>query len=114
MDEFMNNGNLPEENGEPEVQAENTEFAPQETAPETEAVPVEPVQEPQAEPAQPVQNNANPYSYQQPYTQYSYNPYSQQPPVDNSKQKTNRKWRRVFCAVLAVAVIIAAVAIPVP
>ncbi len=126
MDEFMNKGNVPEDNTE---QPENTEAAQQkvnqdDTVPVTDFVLVDTPEEPQpqAESDEPVQNssysqtppqsNANPYSYQQPYTQYGYNPY-QQPEVDTSKQKTNKKWRKIFCIVLAVAVIIAAVAIPV-
>lgn len=144
MDEFMNNGNLPEEKGDAEicqpeaVQAEHTQSVPQgisdealnepaeayaqeeETPAASQEIPVQPSQGGAYYAAsdrngysQP-QNNANPYSYQQPYSQqYNYNPYSQQPPVDNEKQKTNKKWRKIFCVVLAIAVIFAAVAIPV-
>ncbi len=139
MDEFMNNGNLPEKNGDtenyqPEVnQIDNTESVTQETAENSLNEPVAAAFRDVSQniPEQPSQggayyaasgqngysqsqNNTNPYSYQQPYnqSQYNYNAYPQ-PPVDNEKQKTNKKWRKIFCVVLAIAVIIAAVAIPV-
>ena len=90
MDEFMNNGNLPEEKDDAEtcqpeaVQAENTEPAPQEIPAQAAEEPAEvsaqetespvPSQEIPAQPSQggtyyaaSGQNNANPYSYQQPY-----------------------------------------------
>lgn len=101
---------VPEENtqpAEPEVlepEAESAESIAERyiDEPVVEAHPVE--EKPQTPPAY--------VPPQQPYQQWQPQ-YSYQPPQDNEPQKKKKKGRKAFCIILALALIISAVAIPV-
>lgn len=109
---------LPQENPQP---AQPEKLEPQEETAESiaekyvgepiiEAKPVE-VSEPEKPQEPPVYGSYVPpqQSYQQWQPQYSYQPQNN----DGDKQKKKKKGRKVFCVVLAVALIIAAVMVPV-
>ncbi len=106
MDEFNNFG---ETNDTPET--------PAPVQPEPTPAPVDQHESPAPEQTQgggEVFPPRPPYAEQgNPYQQYYGYQYPPQPPVDDKAKKTNKKWRKIFCAVLAIAVIVSAVAIPV-
>ncbi len=99
---------VPEENTQPEM------LEPEEESAESIAekyigepvVEAQPVEEKPETP--PVYGAYTPPPYQQWQPQYSY-----QPPQDNEPQKKKKKGRKVFCIILALALVISAVAIPV-
>ena len=104
---------VPEENTQPvqpevlEPEAESAESIAEKYIgePVVEAQPVE--EKPQTPPAYGTYTPP-----QQPYQQWQPQ-YSYQPPQDNAPQKKKKKGRKAFCVILALALIISAVAIPV-